>query len=87
VQQRRKRVTQGQRKAAARVFMEISGESGFTSVYLTCRRRMPVSELRGNLRKLKIANFRVLDASYPAQKAVALLVHQEYAKELWCFRD
>jgi hypothetical protein len=82
VQQRRKRVTQGQRKAAARVFMEPSGESGFTSVYLPCRRRMPISELRGNLRKLKIANFRVLDVSYPAQKVVALLVHQEYAKEL-----
>jgi hypothetical protein len=82
VQQRKKRVTQGQRKAAARVFMEPSGESGFTSVYLPCRRRMPISELRGNLRKLKIANFRVLDVSYPAQKVVALLVHQEYAKEL-----
>jgi hypothetical protein len=82
VQQRRKRITQGQRKAAARVFMESSGESGFTSVYLPCRRRMPISELRGNLRKLKIANFRVLDVSYPASKVVALLVHQEYAKEL-----
>jgi NADH/NAD ratio-sensing transcriptional regulator Rex len=43
---------------------------------------MPISELRGNVRKLKIANFRVLDVSYPAQKVVALLVHQEYAKEL-----
>jgi hypothetical protein len=43
---------------------------------------MPISELRGNLKKLKIANFRVLDVSYPAQKVVALLVHQEYAKEL-----
>jgi hypothetical protein len=83
VQQRRKRVTQGQRKAAARVFMEPSGESGFTSVNLPCRRRMPISELRGNLRKLKIANFRVFDVSYPAQKVVALLVHQEYAKELF----
>jgi hypothetical protein len=82
VQQRRKRVSQGQRKAAARVFMEPSDESGFTSVYLPCRRRMPISELRGNLRKLKIANHRVLDVSYPAQKVVALLVHQEYAKEL-----
>jgi hypothetical protein len=82
VQQRHKRVSQGQRKAAARVFMEPTGESGFTSVYLPCRRRMPISELRGNLRKLKIANHRVLDVSYPAQKVVALLVHQEYAKEL-----
>jgi hypothetical protein len=79
---RRRRVTQGQRKAAARVFLEPSGESGFQSVYLPCRRRMPLSELRGNLRKLKIANHRVLDVSYPANKVVALLVHNEYAKEL-----
>jgi hypothetical protein len=79
---RRRRITQGQRKAAARVFLEPSGESGFQSVYLPCRRRMPLSELRGNLRKLKIANHRVLDVSYPANKVVALLVHNEYAKEL-----
>jgi hypothetical protein len=79
---RRRRVTQGQRKAAARVFLEAPGESGFQTVYLPCRRRMPISELRGNLRKLKIANHRVLDVSYPANKVVALLVHNEYAKEL-----
>jgi hypothetical protein len=79
---RRRRVTQGQRKAAARVFLEAPGESGFQTVYLPCRRRMPISELRGNLRKLKIANHRVLDVSYPANKVVALLVHNEYAKVL-----
>ncbi|KAI8874737.1 hypothetical protein K501DRAFT_151246, partial [Backusella circina FSU 941] len=71
-----------QRRAAARVFAEPTGESGFTTVYLPCRRRMRISELRGNLRKLKIANHRVLDVSYPASNVVALLVHNEYAKEL-----
>jgi hypothetical protein len=81
-QVRRRRVTQGQRRAAARVFSEPSGEIGFQTVYLPCRRRMPISELRGNLRKLKITNYRVLDVSYPAHKVVALLVHKEYGKEL-----
>ncbi|KAI8881117.1 hypothetical protein K501DRAFT_165974, partial [Backusella circina FSU 941] len=81
-QHRRRKVTSGQHHAAARVFAEPTGESGFTTVYLPCRRRMRISELRGNLRKLKITNHRVLDVSYPANKVVALLVHKEYAKEL-----
>jgi hypothetical protein len=66
------------RAIATRLFTEISESQGFQYVYLPCRAREKYSEVRKKLRTLKVDTARILDINYPAQKVIALLIHNDY---------
>ncbi|KAI9324419.1 hypothetical protein BD770DRAFT_302658, partial [Pilaira anomala] len=63
---------------AARMFTPVSESQGFKYVYLPCRAREKYSDVRKKLKSLKIDTARILDVHYPAQKVIALLVHNDY---------
>ena len=67
------------RDIAARLFTPISESQGFKYVYLPCRAREKYSDVRKKLKSLKIDSARILDVHYPAQKMIALLVHNDYS--------
>ncbi|KAI9491382.1 hypothetical protein BDB00DRAFT_913528 [Zychaea mexicana] len=65
--------------AAARHLTEVPANQGYQFIYIPCRHRMTITNMRGLLRTLRIENSRVLDIHFPDHQTAALLVHNEYA--------
>lgn len=81
----RKRVTDKQRKAAARIFEAPAAQSSsdiFLYLYLPNKYRIRIKEFRQKLRTMGIDNGRILDIHYPARGVVAILIHYSYQNEL-----
>ncbi|OBZ80665.1 hypothetical protein A0J61_11286 [Choanephora cucurbitarum] len=75
------RVTPAARDAAARTFQPVSETQGFSFVYLPCRSKEPISNMREKLRKLKLQSSHLLDIHYPTNNIMSILVHNDYLEE------
>ncbi|KAG1176955.1 hypothetical protein G6F36_010883 [Rhizopus arrhizus] len=56
--------------------------TGFKFIHLPIQRRLPLHQLRSNLRHLHINTCRILDIQYPDRHVVSLLIHYGYENEL-----
>ncbi|KAG0771831.1 hypothetical protein G6F22_016164 [Rhizopus arrhizus] len=71
--------TKRQIQVAARTFLPPSTNTGYQYLYLPCRFRESVTNVRKKFGMLGLENWRVLDIYHPTHRVVALLVHNEYA--------
>jgi hypothetical protein len=75
----RKTPTKRQLQVAARAFVPPSNNNGYQYLYLPCRFRESITNVRKKLGMLGLENSRILDAYHPTNRVVAILVHNEYA--------
>ncbi|KAI7897992.1 uncharacterized protein BX663DRAFT_556190, partial [Cokeromyces recurvatus] len=73
-----KKVTVKRREAIVRGFNEVSGPSGYTTVYINRSRRFTKTEVRRNLRLLGAEPRRIVDVSFPARNIIGLLIHRGF---------
>ncbi len=76
-----KKVTVKRREAIVRGFNEVSGPSGYTTVYINRSRRFTKTEVRRNLRLLGAEPRRIVDVSFPARNVIGLLIHRGFEAE------
>ncbi|RCI02346.1 hypothetical protein CU098_002465, partial [Rhizopus stolonifer] len=74
-----KRLSPRQVASVARQFIPVSTDQGFQYLYLPCRRKLPIRDMRQQFARLGLDRGRVLDIHYPDRNVVAILVHNEYA--------
>ncbi|KAG1046413.1 hypothetical protein G6F43_011101 [Rhizopus delemar] len=75
----RKATTKRQLQVAARTFTPPPANNGYQYLYLPCRFRESVTNVRKKVCILGLENWRILDVYHPTTRVVALLVHNEYA--------
>ncbi|KAG1578142.1 hypothetical protein G6F47_012927 [Rhizopus delemar] len=71
--------TKRQLQVAARTFAPPPANNGYQYLYLPCRFRESITNIRKNVGMLGLENWRILDVYHPTTRVVALLVHNEYA--------
>ncbi|CAO3686429.1 unnamed protein product [Rhizopus stolonifer] len=69
-------------ESEARHFRPVTGEQGFTYVYISRSHRMTHSEARRRLGRLGVESWRILDVCFPAHSVAGLLVHVQYKDSL-----
>ncbi|CAO3693708.1 unnamed protein product, partial [Rhizopus stolonifer] len=69
-------------ESEARHFRPVTGEQGFTYVYISRSHRMTHSEARRRLGRLGVESWSVLDVCFPAHSVAGLLVHVQYKESL-----
>ncbi|KAG0772494.1 hypothetical protein G6F22_015696 [Rhizopus arrhizus] len=75
----RKAPSKRQLQVAARTFAPPPANNGFQYLYLPCRFRESITNVRKKVGMLGLENWRILDVYHPTTRVVALLVHNEYA--------
>lgn len=63
-----------------RAFTPISPNQGFQYLYLRIRSKIPIGQMRSNLRKLQLNQGSIIDVMYPSYNVVGLLVHNDYVE-------
>ncbi|KAG1047736.1 hypothetical protein G6F43_009833 [Rhizopus delemar] len=68
--------------AIARQFSSPTKPTGFKLIHVPIRHRLPLQQLRSNLRRLHINTRRILDIHYSDRNLVSFLIHIGYETEL-----
>ncbi|KAG1448861.1 hypothetical protein G6F55_010438 [Rhizopus delemar] len=68
--------------AIARQFSSPAKPTGFKLIHVPIRHRLPLQQLRSNLRRLHINTRQILDIHYPDRNLVSFLIHIGYETEL-----
>jgi hypothetical protein len=75
-------ISQPSLAAVARQFSSPSEPAAFKFIHVPVRRRLPMQQMRANLRKLHINTRRILDIQYPDRNVASFLIHIDYETEL-----
>ncbi|KAJ1966870.1 hypothetical protein IWQ62_002199 [Dispira parvispora] len=76
-----KKASPKHREAIVRGFNEVTGPTGYTTVYINRSRRFTKTEVRRNLRLLGAEPRRIIDVSFPARNIIGLLIHRGFQEE------
>ncbi|KAG1254734.1 hypothetical protein G6F68_010710 [Rhizopus microsporus] len=68
--------------AIARQFSSPAEPTGFKLIHVPVRSRLPLQQLRSNLRRLHINTCQILDVYYSNRNLVSFLIHIDYKTEL-----
>ncbi|KAG1047988.1 hypothetical protein G6F43_009594 [Rhizopus delemar] len=68
--------------AIARQFSSPTAPSSFTFIHVPIHRRLPIHQLRANLRELHINTRRILDIQYSDRNVASFLIHTGFEPEL-----
>ncbi|KAG1559802.1 hypothetical protein G6F49_003260 [Rhizopus delemar] len=68
--------------AIARQFSSPTAPSSFTFIHVPIHRRLPIHQLRANLRELHINTRRILDIQYSDRYVASFLIHTGFEPEL-----
>ena len=71
---------QRSKQQCLRHFAFVSPNQGFQYLHLPIKAKLPLKEMRYNLRKIGLSGGSIIDVQYPTSSVVSILVHNDYVQ-------